>query len=171
MARDGWVRFDFSRFKLDAFRELLAVKSKRLHEVLYTKVQAITYQLQNKVVAKLSGDVLKVKTGTLRESVTANTTDAGGVITGTVEAGKGASHPYAMAHTLGHAGAYQITATRSRALAFQLSVKQGAEKVFARYVKHPPIPPTPVVHPTLEESRDEIITALGQVVADVLREK
>jgi hypothetical protein len=171
MGRDGWLRFDFSSPKLDAFRELLAVKSKRLHEVLYTKVQAITYQLQNKVVAKLSGDVLRVKTGTLRGSVTASTTDAGGVITGTVEAGKGASYPYAMAHTMGRESAYQITASRAKALAFQLSVKQGAERVLARYVTHPPIPATQFVRRALEESKDEIIRELGRAVTDVLKEK
>ncbi len=51
---DGWIRLNFSRSKLDFLREQLTAKATRLHEVLYTKVQALTFMLQTKVIGKLS---------------------------------------------------------------------------------------------------------------------
>jgi hypothetical protein len=74
-------------------------------------------------------------------------------------------------HTLGREGAYKIMATNKRALMWQMSVKAGAEKVFARSVTHPPIPATPFVWPALDESREEIIRAVAESVAQVLKEK
>lgn len=168
---DGWLRLDFSSCKLDALREQFRTKATRLHEVLFTRVQKLAYMLQGKVVAKLSGEVLKRRTGILAGSVTATTTTDGSTILGTVEAGKGASHSYAMIHTLGHEGAYKIMAMNKRALMWQMSVKAGAEKVFVRSVTHPTIPATPFVWPTLDENRAEIIQEIARTVADVLREK
>jgi phage gpG-like protein len=164
----SWLRFDFSSSKLDGWREELQSKASRLHEVLFAKVSALTYQLQTKVIGKLSGQVLKVETGTLRSSVTANTSTDGTVITGTVEAGKGPSHSYAMIHTMGHEGAYKIMASKSRVLAWQTSVK---EKAFAYFVTHPPIPAKPFMADTLNESREQIRNELAQAVADVLLNK
>src|ERR1700689_4434126 len=132
-----WIRFDFSSAKLDAYRELLSKKAARLHEVLYARTQALTYMLQTKVIGKLSGEVLKVRTGVLRGSVNAGTTTDGTTITGTVQSSGGPAF-YGRVHEFGAPSAWQIVATKSKALAFQMSVKQGAEKVFARSVVHPP---------------------------------
>ena len=167
---DGWIRLNFSKIPEEIAAQIQK-KASRINEVLFSRVQSLAFTLQSKVVAKLSGEVLKVRTGVLRSSVTANTTTDGTVITGTVEAGKGASHSYAMIHTLGHEGAYRITATRAKALAFQLSVKESARTIFARSVTHPPLSARPFMQPTLDENREEIIRELAESVAQVLREK
>ncbi|HTC62449.1 MAG TPA: hypothetical protein VK709_06370 [Candidatus Saccharimonadales bacterium] len=161
------LRFDFSSSKLDGWREELQAKASRLHEVLFQKVQSLTYMLETKVKAKLSGEVLGVKSGVLRSSVRATTTTDGRTILGTVSAGKGPSHSYAMIHTLGHEGAYRIMASKARVLAFQTSVK---EKAFAQFVTHPPIPAKPFMSDTLNESREQIRNELAQAVADALKE-
>jgi hypothetical protein len=165
-----WLRFDFSSAKLDSLREQLNVKAKRLHEVLFARAQALTLMLQTKVIGKLSGDVLKVRTGVLRGSVNANTTTDGGTITGTVASSGGPAF-YGRFHEMGVPHAWQIRATRSKALAFQLSVKESAQKVFARSVVHPPLPQRSFMRSTLEENEDTIRQALAQAVADVIREK
>ena len=167
----GWLKLSLDSPKLDALREQLIRKATRLQEVLSVKVQALTYVLQGKVVAKLSGEVLKRRTSTLAGSVTAVTRTDARTILGTVEAGEGASHVYAMAHAVGVSRPYEIVATRAKALAFQMSVKEKAITVFAKRVTHPPIPATNFMWNTLDENRDEIITELGRTVADVLKEK
>lgn len=167
---DGWIRLNFSKIPEEIAAQIQK-KASRINEVLFSRVQSVAFMLQSKVVAKLSGEVLKVRTGVLRSSVTANTTTDGIVITGTVEAGKGASHSYAMIHTLGHEGAYRITATRAKALAFQLSVKEGARTIFAKSVLHPAIAAKPFMADTLAENRQQIIDELAADVARVLKEK
>ena len=80
-----WLKFNFDSAKLDGWREELQAKASRLHEVLFTRVQALTLQLQTKAIAKLSGEVLHRRTGILAGSVNASTTTDGTVITGTVQ--------------------------------------------------------------------------------------
>jgi hypothetical protein len=168
---DGWLKLSFDSPKLDALREMLARKSARLTEVLSVKVAALTFMLQSKIVAKLSGEILKRKTGTLAGSVTAVTRTDGSTILGSVEAGNGPSHVYAMAHAVGVSRPYEIAATIAKALTFQLSVKEKATTVFAKRVIHPPIPATNFMWNTLDEKRDEIIQELGRAVADIFKEK
>src|ERR1700689_2802677 len=126
-----WIRFDFSSAKLDAYRELLSKKAARLHEVLYARTQALTYMLQTKVIGKLSNDVLHVRTGVLRGSVNANTTTDGTTITGTVQSSGGPAW-YGKVHEMGVPHAWEIVATKSRALRFQMGVKANAQAVFAK---------------------------------------
>jgi hypothetical protein len=167
----GWfLRFDFSSAKLDAFREQLSAKAARLHEVLFTRTQALTYMLQTKVIGKLSGNVLKVRTGVLRGSVNANTVTDGQTITGTVASSGGPAF-YGRVHEFGVPHAWQIVATKSKALAFQMSVKQRAKKVFARSVVHPPLPQRTFMQSTLNENEEEITRVLARAVADALKEK
>ena len=165
-----WLRFDFSSAKLDSLREQLNVKAKRLHEVLFARTQALTYMLQTKVIGKLSGDVLKVRTGVLRGSVNANTVTDGQTITGTVESSGGPAF-YGRVHEFGVPHAWEIVATKSRALRFQLGVKGNAMAIFRKSVTHPPLPERSFMRTTLEENEEEIRRALAQAVADVIREK
>jgi len=75
---NGWIQLSFASPKLDALREQFRAKATRLEQVLFTRVQMLTYVLQSKVVAKLANQVLHVRTGVLRGSVNANTSaDAG----------------------------------------------------------------------------------------------
>lgn len=162
----SWLKFDFSSSKLDAWREELQSKASRLHDVLFARVSALTLQLQTKVIGKLSGQVLRARTGVLRSSVTAETTTDGSKITGTVSSSAGPAF-YGRIHEYGTSGrGWEIRATKSRVLAFQLSTK-----VFARSVFHPPLPARPFMSTTLEENREEIIRELAESVAQVLREK
>jgi phage gpG-like protein len=170
MAGGGWLRFDFSSSKLDSLREQLESKASRLHEVLFTKVQALTLQLQTKVIGKLSGDVLRVRTGILRGSVNTQTTTDGTKITGTVSSSGGPAF-YGRIHESGVPHAWQITAVKSRALAFQLGPKAEARKIFAKHVTHPAMAARPFMSTTLEENRQAIIDELAAEVARVLREK
>lgn len=72
--------------------------SARLHAALLTTVTRETLLLQAHVVEnKLSGQVLRVRTGTLRRSITQVVTDAGGTITGRV----GTNLRYGLAHEFG----------------------------------------------------------------------
>jgi hypothetical protein len=164
---DGWLKLSFDSPKLDALREQLAAKAGRLHEVLFARVSALTYQLQSKVTAKLSNQLLRVRTGVLRGSVNASTTTDGTTIRGTVEAAAGAAH-YGVFHEKGNPHAWPIVATKARALAFQLSVKQNASTIFAKSVMHPALPERSFMRSTLQESEQEIREALAQAVADVL---
>jgi hypothetical protein len=138
-------------------------------QALSVKTSSLLYQLQTKIVMKLSGQVLKVKTGALRSSVNVEgSTEAGGIISGGVGIPARPTRPYALAHELGHSAPYQITAVRARALAFQMSTKATARTIFAQHVVQPPIPPRPFVHPVLEENRSEIIQQCADEIARVL---
>jgi hypothetical protein len=167
---DGWLNISFDSAKLDALREHLAEKQSQIIAALTVKTSAILFQLQGKIVAKLSGEVLKVKTGALRSSVTVQgPVVEGGIIRGSVGIPEGPTHGYAMIHTLGTGGrAYEVMSVKAKALAWATGEGKMA---FARRVMHPTIPAKPFVHPALEESREEIIRELGQAVADVLKEK
>jgi hypothetical protein len=167
---DGWIRLNFSSTKLDALREQLTAKATRQQEVLYMKVQALTFILQTKVIGKLSNDVLHVRTGVLRGSVDANTTMDGSKITGTISSSAGPAF-YGILHEFGVPHAWEVVGTRSKALRFQMSVKENAKSVFAKAVTHPPLPERSFMRISLDETRDEIIRALRQAFADVLREK
>lgn len=167
---DGWLKLNFDSPKLDALRDRLAEKQSQLIAALTVKTSAILFQLQSKIVAKLSGEVLKVKTGALRSSVTVQgPVVEGGVIRGSVGIPEGPTHGYAMIQTLGTGGrAWEIINVKRKALAW---AGADGKMAFARRVMHPPLPPRPFVRPALEESREEIIRELAQIVADVLKEK
>jgi len=137
--------------------------------VLYTRVQMLTNMLQTKVVAKLTNQVLHVRSGLLRSSVNSQTTTDGSKILGTVSAAGGAAH-YGVYHENGIPHAWEIRVAKSRALAFQLGVKENARKIFARSVVHPPLAQRSFMRSALQESENEIRRELAQAVADVLKE-
>lgn len=163
----SWLKLSFDSPKLDALRERLNEKQSQLIAALTVKTSAILFQLQAKIQAKLSGEILNVKTGALRASVNVQGPSVeGSVIRGSVGIPEGPTSGYARIHTLGHSGAYEIMSVKAKALAFMLDGK----KTFAKRVWHPEIPARPLVHPTLDENREQVIQELGQAVADVLKE-
>jgi hypothetical protein len=163
----SWPRFDFSSSKLDGWREELQAKASRLHEVLFQKVSALTLQLETKVKMKLSGDVLEVRSGILRGSVNSETVSDAAVIRGTVSSSGGPA-AYGRAHELGVPHAWEIVATKHKALRFQLGVKENARAIFAKHITHPALPERSFMRSTLAESEDEIRRALAESVAQVL---
>ena len=119
---------------------------------------------------QLTNRALHVRTGVLRGSVNANTTSDGSKITGTVSSSAGPTF-YGKFHEYGVPHAWEIVATKSRALRFQMGVKANARAVFSRSIVHPPLPQRSFMRATLEENREEITKALARAVADVLKEK
>lgn len=167
---DGWLKLNFDSPKLDALRERLQEKQSQIIDALTVKTSAILFQLQVKIQAKLSGEVLKVKTGALRSSVSVSgPVVEGGIIRGSVGIPEGPTHGYAMIHTLGTGGrAYEVMSVKAKVLAW---ASTEGKMAFARRVMHPAIPAKPFVHPALEESREEIIRQMAETVAQVLKEK
>ena len=163
-----WLKFNFDSAKLDALRESLVAKGSRIHDVLRVKLAAITEMLASKIVSdKLSGQVLHRRRGVLSASVHAEAvSDDGTTLRASVVSSRGPSF-YGKVHEYGTGGrGWEIRNVKVQALAFQLSTK-----VFARRVFHPTLPQRAFMAPTLEESREEIIRELAQAVADVLKEK
>jgi hypothetical protein len=166
----GWIQFRLTG--AEALETKLKGLQSQLTQALTVKTHALLFQLQTKIVMKLSGQVLKVKTGALRSSVNVEgPTEAGGVISGSVGVPHGPTYTYGRSHELGFSAPYQITAVRAKALAFQMSTKQKALTIFARHVTHPPIPATPFVSSTFDENGEWVMGELRKTVAEVLNRK
>jgi hypothetical protein len=165
----GWINFRLTN--AEALESRLKNLGSELTKQLTVKTNALLVQLQTKIVMKLSGQVLKVKTGALRSSVAVqNATEAGGIIRGSVGVPQGGTtYTYGRAHELGVSAPYQITAVKARALAFQMSTKNKMETIFAQHVTHPPIPPTPFVSSTFEENGEWVMDELRKTVNEVLK--
>lgn len=120
-------------------------------------VERLSIKLQRLVIAdKLSGQVLHVRTGTLRRSITERVTQAGGSVTGIV----GTNVKYAHIQEYGgKTSPHVIEAKRAKALAFPGSgpgAKDGL--IFRRSVNHPGsrMPERSFLRASLRDMRDEI---------------
>jgi hypothetical protein len=137
--------------------------SPRLVSVLGSKLRALMFQLQAKIVSeKLSGQVLHRRTGILAGTVhTLPVTTAGNTISGGVAAASGPAL-YGKYHEVGGSQAYKIMSVKSRALAFTLNGKQ----VYAKSVIRPPLRQRAFMRPSLLESaqtiHDELQRAIDQ---------
>jgi hypothetical protein len=166
----GWIGFRLTG--AEALEARLKGLGSQLTQALSVKTNALLYQLQTKIVMKLSGQVLKVKTGALRSSVNVEgPTEAGGIIRGSVVMRHGPTYVYGRAHELGVSAPYEIVATRAKALAFQLSTKNNMKTIFAQHVTHPAVPPTPFVSSTFEENDEWVMDELRRTAAEVLARK
>jgi hypothetical protein len=166
----GWISFKLTG--AEALESRLKNLGSQLTQALSVKTNALLFQLQAKIVMKLSGQVLKVKTGALRSSINVEgPTEQGGTIRGSVGVPHGPTYTYGRAHELGVSTPYQITAVRAKALAFQLSTKAKARTIFRHHVTHPPVPATPFVSSTFEENSEWVMDELRKTVAEVLARK
>lgn len=102
--------------------------------------------LERAVKLKLSGQVLKVRTGRLRSSITHEVRDVGG----TVELVVGTNVAYARIHEFGGV----IIPKRAKYLTFVV----GGKRVFAKRVV---IPRRPYFEPALDESGSKIVETFG----------
>jgi len=138
----------------------------RASEVLRTAVTQAAFQLHTKVVLKLTGEVLHVRTGILRGSVRSIPaqyvqTSAGRItIWGSVVAGEGPSRLYASVHEYGGVNPYEIIASKSRALRF---VMDGKERYFRR-VTHPPAPERSFMRSTEHENADAVYSHIEKAI-------
>ena len=112
---------------------------------------------------KLSGAVLNVGSGALRNSIVASiSADAGGVV---ASVGSEGDVKYAAIQEYGgKTSAHEILPVKAQALAF---VAGGAQR-FARRVEHPGslIPERSYLRSSLDDMRDEILGALADAAAD-----
>ncbi len=112
---------------------------------------------------KLSGQALETKSGALRNSISAEITVEGGVLTATV--GSFGDVKYAAIQEYGgRTSAHEILPDKAQALAFLV----GGALRFARRVEHPgsTLPPRAYLQSSLDESRDEIVAGLARVATE-----
>lgn len=133
-----------------------------IRKALLAKVSALTLQLEARVKRKLSGVVLKVRTGRLRRSIFSKTYMDQSMVVGMVASSGDVR--YARIHEYGGKTApHVIRAKNGKALAFQMGGKQR----FAAYVNHPGsvIPARPYMRPSLAEMKPQINAGLEEAVA------
>ncbi|MGE0105286.1 MAG: HK97-gp10 family putative phage morphogenesis protein [Blastocatellales bacterium] len=129
-------------------------------------VTSLSLQLEARVKQKLSGQVLKVRTGNLRDSIDHEVTVTDAAVTGRVFSKKDVK--YGAIHEFGGKTRPHVIVPRNAAvLAFPLNGKT----VFARRVNHPGsnIPSRPFMRPTLAEMKEKIITRMNEAVTDGLK--
>jgi hypothetical protein len=143
-----------------AFSTKLRNKSDEITEALLEKTNELSGKLVEKIVGKLSGEVLQTRSGNLLESVqevpaelVANEV-VGGVVVGDEKA------PYAEVQELGGEKAYKIVPVDKKALRFLLDNKE----FFAKQVNHPPLPARSFVGSSLEEMQSEVEFELKEAI-------
>jgi hypothetical protein len=146
--------------------EMLKTRSSRVMSVLSVKLNAILFQMQSKIVAKLSGEILHVRSGVLRASVhTVPAEVQGSKIIGGVESAGGPAM-YGKFQEFG-SHAHQILSVKKRALSFLTD----GQRVYARSVQHPGTRATAFMSSTLAEEADLIRAALEEAVNKIIAEK
>lgn len=138
----------------------------KLQRELTKRLTVLALQMQATIKQKLSGQVLKVRTGNLRDSIGYDVTTATDAVVATVFSDK--SVKYGRIHEYGGQTApHVIEPRKANVLAFQM----GGKMVFARRVNHPGsrIPARPFMRPTLAEYRDRIITSMNAAAAESLK--
>jgi hypothetical protein len=142
----------------------VAALPKLLASRLRFQVAAAVIELQNYIrTQKLSGQVLHVRTGNLRNAVRAYPPVSEDFpIQGTVAVDRSA--PYG-AMQEGGTRPHEIVPVRARALRFV----SGGQTVFARRVQHPGFPPHPFMAPSFLERRDPIIARLRLAIEQAVK--
>jgi hypothetical protein len=140
--------------------------SPRFVSVVTTKLRALMFQLQSKIVSeKLSGQVLHRRTGILAGSVhTLPVTAAENTISSGVASSQGPAF-YGRIHEVGGSRPFQIFAVKARALQFM----QGSKTVYAQNIMHPPLRQRAFMKPSLLESAQSIHDQLQQTVNEELK--
>ena len=128
--------------------------SQRASQVMREKMQSALFLLESGIKDKMSGKVLKVRTGRLRSSVTSRVESAGGDIVGRV----GSNVVYAPVHEYGAV----ITPKRGKYLTFQVD----GHWVRVRSVR---IPRRPIWEPTLKENQEKIRNLFRTAFAELLK--
>lgn len=151
---------------LEEYGEGLKERAGLLDQAIEAKLNELEARLLMSIQAKLSGEVLEQRTGTLLRSVEMQAAQwVGSVCGGTVGIDDGApSFKYAIAFELGGLGYYDIFPKEALALAFE-----GAEgMIFAKKVHHPPAQKRPYLAPSVEEIESVFYEELDATLGDVL---
>jgi phage gpG-like protein len=134
-----------------------------IRAALRAAIQASVIEMEAQVKEKLSGPVLKNRTGRLRNSIVSNVTDDATTITGTVAA----NTPYAAIQEYGGTTrAHLIQARDAQSLFFMM----GGRKVFAKSVNHPGsnIPERSYLRSTLEDNAVPIADRLRHSIQQAI---
>ena len=124
----------------------IAGAADRLRAALYKKVTAFGLMLHDKIVRKVTGEVLNVRSGDLRRSIfTPITQMSGDTITTTT--GSSGDVKYAGIWETTGWKAHDIVPTKAKALRFI----SGGEVIFAKRVQIPAQAPRPFIKPALAE--------------------
>lgn len=130
----------------------------RVHDGLAPAVTRLGFELQRKVQSeKLTGQVLKVRTGRLRSSINTEIEDSGSEVAASV----GTNVSYGKIHEYGVGRSWLVEARNAKALRFTV----GGRTVFARRVVHPPLPERSFLRSALAEMAPAIEEGLREAVA------
>jgi len=145
-------------------RELVArlgAMPAKVHDALLRKVSTLALKLEAKVKGKVSGDVLKVRSGALRRSIFQRVLDNPTSVIGKVASSGDVK--YAAIHEFGgQTPAHDIVPVKAQALAFMA----GGKMAFAKVVHHPgsKMPERSFLRTSLADMRDEITGGLKEAV-------
>ncbi len=146
-----------------AFLARLGAAPGRMKVEIDATVLKLGYALQARVqTQKLTGQVLKVRTGRLRSSIAQGGTDSRSRFESTADtaiAYVGTNVSYGVAWERGIA-ARDIVPIRAKALRFTI----GGEILFRKRVRMPAQAPRPFLEPALREMRPQIVYELGEAL-------
>lgn len=136
-----------------------------LQTALQEKSQELANALQQKVQEKLSGEVLQVRTGALRDSIEKDVQETDSGVRASVF--PGGDVPYAAIQEYGGmTKAHIIEAVNAKSLSFIM----GGKQAFARYVLHPgsDIPARSYLGSSLDEMNNDIVGGIGDATGEAI---
>jgi phage gpG-like protein len=150
----------------DAVADRFASLASRVYESLLAAVNASGLALQASVMQdKLSGQVLKARSGRLRDSIALTVSDDGDGIVASL----GTDVPYAAIQEYGGKTAPHVIMPRNASvLAFQI----GGRRLFARRVQHPGsvMPERSFLRSALADQADQIRDSLRAAVGEAVQQ-
>jgi phage gpG-like protein len=140
-----------------------------VRSALRAAIQASVIDMEAQVKEKLSGEVLRVRTGRLRNSITSRVDEGGSQIIGTV----GANTPYAAVHEYGFQGIVNVREhLRMITQAFGKALKGGPREITVR--AHPvrmDLPERSYLRSTLRENGQRVYDRLQQAVNQAIAQQ
>ena len=144
--------------------EYLEAKKLLSREIIAERIDIVNSMMKDRVLANLSGEVLKDVSGRLKGTVRQFPTRflGGNIVTGQVTAG-GPEAPYGIYFEEGGTHAFEIIPVARRALMFMME----GEKIFAKLVHHPPIPHLPWFGSAVDWASGEMTVQLNAAMKEV----
>jgi phage gpG-like protein len=152
----------------DRVIQALAAMPARVQAGLVRAVTALSLQVQQRVQEqKLSGQVLRVRTGTLRRSITATVETAPDSVIGTV----GTNVPYGRAHEYGFHGVVTVKAhLRTITKAFGRALKEGSKQIsVGAHPRQVNLPERSFLRSALKDLQPQIEQKLAQAVTEAMQ--
>lgn len=146
----------------------LTAMPQRVHDALVHKVDALRLQLETLIKQKLSGTVLAVKSGALRNSIFSGVEDDPTSVTGFAKQSGDVKYG-AIQEFGGKTSPHDIVPVKAQALAFVM----GGKQVFAKIVHHPGsvIPEHSYMRSSLADMAPQIEMGLKEAVLEGLGAK